>query len=134
MVVVPHYTKAKHGAIVDRLHHHRRNALRQANPLVAPGIAREAPPGQEDDALSEFWDTYDAVCNAGVLPRLCAPAASPGAGRGAAAGIPSELQRLCIVLRMRESHRAHLDFVYSPRHGELDPLRTVSFIVASLLH
>ena len=130
--MVPHYTKAKRGAcaVPDRLHHRRLDAVRQVNPLVAPGVwegrGPAPPPSRAGDGPAEFWATYDLVVNAGpratALPRH-GPAAACRARHGGFAEydsrrILSELQKLCIVLRMRATDRTHLDFVYSPTHCE----------------
>lgn len=137
VIVLEHCTKAKRNGLTipDRLYHHQLNSSRQSNPLIASYIWENCRPSRSSDESLDWMDTYNLVCNAGTQGNT-AKNAYPKSGKRRTGNGPrysdvvnrnnppkvvvlGELQKLCIVMKMRDMDDTHLDFTYAPVDCEL---------------
>ena len=162
VVVLEHCVKnKKYGfTIPDRLYHHQLHSIRQTNPLVAPYIWENCRPARSNDESStndgererslEWMDTYNLVCNA-TGPLRAVNMFSPPRKRRTGGGFHcskissnngprlslDELQKLCIVMHMRDIYNIYNDFNYAPsncEYGLFPQLMYVMFHLCLISH
>ena len=110
---------------VDKSYHQNQAMLNQDNPLVhnllwahRPSLKKNRPTAivdPTDDAETEWKDTYSLVCNMANLHT----SKKPSKGNSAQSKKVSELEKLCIAMKMSyssESKPVHLNFVYKAKY------------------
>ena len=122
---------------IQRLYHRIINSITQSNPLVDPRKWKSCRPKSTAAAGSAFEDTckliwnsvpvfpgsVSADCELASLARVAEARRASGGGFGSYSNIVvknipqvafTEVHKLGIVLHMRATNDAHLDFTYAP--------------------
>lgn len=126
-IVLEHkYKRAGRYVIPDRLFHRETSDVHRTNPIISKSIwETHHPTGLSyDGTSSDFQATYNLVVNASS--NLFVPAGEHRTGSGLVSNQDitngscsthiklGEIQKHCIVLKIREMDETHRDFTYAP--------------------